>query len=192
MKKIVLCSSSPFRKALLDRLQLPYETVSPDVDETPFPDESAKQLVARLSLAKAKVHAKRFPDALLIGADQVVDIDGAIVGKPGSHEEAVALLMSFSERTITTQSGVCLFNSDTGEHQLAVEPYSVTFRRLTLSMVENYLRKDQPYNSAGALKADSLGIALIESMSGNDANALIGLPLVRLVRMLENEKVEVV
>ena len=184
---LVLGSTSPFRKAILEKLGLPFETDKPEVDETPLENESPETLVARLSEMKAAAVAARHPDALVIGSDQVAVIDGNILGKPGTHDKAVEQLRNASGKTVTFYTGLCLMNSITGNKQTEVVPFNVVFRELTDVQIENYLQKEQPYNCAGSFKSESLGITLFEKLEGDDPNTLIGMPLIRLTRMLENE-----
>jgi len=185
--RLVLASTSPYRKALLERLQLAFETARPEVDETRLADESAEALVARLAEAKARAVAQGRDDALVIGSDQVAVLDGDILGKPGGHEQAVAQLMRASGKAVRFLTGLCLVNAATGKAQLEVVPFEVTFRTLTPEQIEHYLRREQPYNCAGSFKSEGLGIALFERLQGDDPNTLIGLPLIRLTRMLERE-----
>lgn len=189
---IVLASSSPFRRSLLARLGLPFESIAPEVDETPEPGEAPRALVQRLAVAKARAGARRHPGALIIGSDQVAVHDGAITGKPRNHAEAVAQLRAASGNTVTLYTGLALLNAATGNLQIEVVPFGVRFRSLTDAQIENYLRKEQPYDCAGAVKSEGLGIALLERFEGEDPNALIGLPLIRLVRMLEREGVAII
>lgn len=190
--RLILASSSPYRRELLARLQIPFEVVSPDVDETPRPGEAPKEMVKRLAIEKARKVAARQRGALVIGSDMVAVYNGMIVGKPHSHERAVEQLRAASGRTVMLYTCLVLVNSDTGRVQCEVVPYRVTFRPLTDEMIENYLRKEQPYSCAGSIKSEGLGIALLERFEGDDPNTLIGLPLIRLVRMLENEGIKVV
>lgn len=189
---IVLASSSPWRRELLGRLGLPFEVVSPDVDESPLPGESPPMLVARLATAKARAAASRFPAALIIGSDQVAVQNDEIVGKPLTHDRAVEQLRAASGKAVTLYTGLVLLNAVSGNMQSEVVPYRVHFRKLNESQIENYLRKEQPYQCAGSVRSEGLGVALIERHEGDDPAALIGLPLIRLVRMLENEGVRVV
>lgn len=191
MQKLVLGSTSPFRKAILDKLGLPFETDAPDVDESHLEGETPEQLVARLSLSKARAVAERHPDALIIGSDQVAVLDGRILGKPGNHDNAVRQLCDASGKTVTFLTGLCLYNAATGKAQTSVEPFSVSFRELRTDEIENYLKKEQPYNCAGSFKSEALGITLFERLSGDDPNTLIGLPLIRLVAMLAEEGINV-
>lgn len=185
--KLVLASTSPFRKALLEKLQIPFETVSPDVDEAVLPDESPEQLVVRLAETKAKAVADKFDNALIIGSDQVAIVEGKIVGKPGNHENAVNQLKRASGKRVTFLTGLCVYNTLSKRSQVELVPFYVIFRQLTDTQIEHYLQREQPYNCAGSFKSEALGIALFERLEGEDPNALIGLPLIRLIRMLESE-----
>lgn len=189
--KLVLASSSPFRRELLARLMIPFEVAVPDVDETPLPGEGPAALVERLAIAKARAAATLYRDALVIGSDQVAVHSGEIVGKPLTHERAVAQLRRASGTAVVLHTGLALVNSASGRVQSEVVPYRVVFRTLTDAHIENYLRKEQPYNCAGSVKSEGLGVALLERFEGEDPATLIGLPLIRLVRMLETEGVAV-
>jgi septum formation protein len=189
---LVLASSSPFRKELLSRLGLPFETYSPDIDETALANETPQQLVERLAISKAKAVLQQFPTSLIIGSDQVSVLDGHIVGKPKDHQDAVKQLTEASGKEVKLYTGLCLFNAVTGNIQHAVETYKVQFRELHAKQIERYLQRDQPYGCAGSLKAESLGISLLKSLEGNDPNTLIGLPLIRLTDMLLEEQVQLV
>lgn len=191
MPRLILASSSPFRRELLSRLMIPFEVAIPDIDETAEAGESSMHLVERLAVAKARAVADRYPDALVIGSDQVAVHDGAIVGKPYTHERAVEQLRTASGKTITLHTGLALINSATGRVQSEVVPFRVLFRKLTEVQIENYLRKEQPYHCAGSVKSEGLGAALLERFDGEDPATLIGLPLIRLVRMLESEGIAV-
>jgi septum formation protein len=190
--RLILASSSPYRRELLERLKLPFEVMPPEVDETPRDGETPQQLVERLSVEKARRIADLERDALVIGSDQVAVYNGRIVGKPHSHERAVEQLREASGRTVTLYTGLALVNAATGRAQCEVIPFRVSFRELTDEQIECYLRKEQPYSCAGSVKSEGLGIALLERFEGEDPNTLIGLPLIRLVRMLENEGVKVI
>ncbi len=192
MPQLVLASTSPFRKALLEKLQLVFTTDSPDIDETPLDGESPEQLVARLAEQKAAAVAERHPNSLIIGSDQVAVNNGRILGKPGSHDKAVAQLKAASGKRVTFLTGLCLYNSVTGDSQVEVVPFGVVFRELNEAQIENYLKAEQPYNCAGSFKSEAMGIALFERLEGEDPNTLIGLPLIRLVRMLEAEGLRVI
>jgi len=190
--KLILASTSPFRRALLEKLQLPFTTAAPEVDETPRPDETPMQLVERLAIAKARAVAEQHEDALVVGSDQVAVIDDSILGKPGTKERAVAQLRQASGRSVRFLTGLCLYNSSSGQYQSEVVPFEVVFRELSDSQIENYLAREEPWNCAGSFKSEGLGIALFERLVGDDPNTLIGLPLIRLVRMLEKEGMRVI
>jgi MAF protein len=166
-------------------------SVSPNVDESHLSDESAEALVQRLALDKAQAVAESHADALIIGSDQVATIDGQILGKPGSHERAVEQLAQASGKRVNFLTGLCLLNSATGRSQVACEPFYVDFRELSSSQIDNYLRREQPYNCAGSFKSEGLGITLFQRLQGEDPASLIGLPLIRLVDMLQNEGIDV-
>ena len=185
--KLVLASTSPFRRAVLEKLGVPFDVVSPEVDETPRPGETPAELVERLSIAKAQAVAQERDTGLVIGSDQVAVIDDEILGKPGSHEKAVAQLQRASGKRVTFLTGLALVNAASGRVQSEVVPFHVHFRPLTETMIENYLKREQPYNCAGSFKSEAFGIVLFERLEGEDPNTLIGLPLIRLVRMLETE-----
>lgn len=190
-QEIVLASTSPYRRELLARLGLSFETVNPKTDESPLADEAPEDLALRLSEAKARAVATQFPDALIIGSDQVAIMNGQIFGKPGNHERAVEQLRALSGNTVNFFTGLCLFNSRTGQVRTRGVPTRVTFRDLTDREIENYLRREQPYNCAGAAKVESLGIVLLENCQSDDPSALIGLPLIALCTLLRAEGVEV-
>ncbi|MBF0153753.1 MAG: septum formation inhibitor Maf [Magnetococcales bacterium] len=189
---LVLASTSPFRRQLLERLGVPFVVCAPEVDETPLPGESPSTLVRRLAEAKARAAAPHHPDSLIIGSDQVAGIDGAVLGKPGTHARAVAQLQSASGRRVDFVTGVCLLNSSTGCVQTDVIPFHVHFRPLDPSRIERYLLRERPYHCAGSFRAEGLGIALFQRLEGDDITALIGLPLIRLVTMLAEEGMDVV
>jgi len=190
--KLILASSSPFRRELLSRLMIPFEVVVPDVDETPHQHESPQALVERLAILKAQTVASKHADALVIGSDQVAVHNGEIVGKPLTHERAVDQLKSASGKTVLLYTGLALVNSTSGRVQSEVVPFGVTFRALTELQIQTYLRKEQPYHCAGSVKSEGLGVALLERFEGEDPATLIGLPLIRLIRMLENEGLAVI
>lgn len=191
-QKLILASSSPYRRELLERLKIPFEVTAPEVDETPHPGETPDKLVERLAIEKAQKIAGKTRGALVIGSDQVAVYNGNIVGKPHSHDTAVQQLREASGRTVTLYTGLALINADTQRIQREIIPFRVTFRRLTDDQIESYLRKEQPYSCAGSVKSEGLGIALLEKFEGDDPNTLIGLPLIRLVRMLENEGIKII
>jgi len=185
--KLILASTSPFRKAILDKLGVDFDTASPETDETELANETPQQLVERLSIAKAKAIADKVSGALVIGSDQVSVINGEIIGKPHTHENAVKQLQNASGKTVTFYTGLCLYNSTTQKYQSEVVPFDVVFRQLKQQQIESYLRKEEPYNCAGSFKSEALGIVLFEKLIGEDPNTLMGLPLIRLVKMLEQE-----
>lgn len=184
-RRLILASTSPFRRELLARLGLPFSTQAPDADESRQSGEDAPALVARLAELKARVVARHEPAALIIGSDQAAALDGAIIGKPGDHERATMQLRRASGRTVIFYTGLCLLDSASGQCQVTVEPFRVVFRPLTVEMIDRYLRREQPYQCAGGFKSEELGIALFERLEGDDPTSLIGLPLIRLTRMLE-------
>ena len=189
---IILASSSPYRQTLLKQLMVEFKTIVPNVDETSFPGESPIRMVERLSIKKAKTVAQSQQNALVIGSDQIAVQDGNIVGKPLDHAHAVQQLSAASGNKTKLFTGIALVNSNTGHVQSDVVPYEVTFKTLTDRQISRYLKKEKPYNCCGSLRADGLGIALLEGLSGNDPSALIGLPLIRLVEMLRQEDFEVI
>lgn len=188
---LVLASTSIYRSQLLSTLQIPFQTAAPDVDETPLPGESAEQTSWRLAQVKAQVVAKRFPDALIIGSDQVALLDGKQIGKPLNHDNAVLQLSAMRGKTVTFYTALSLLNAASGEMQTDVAITRVGFRDLSDDEIERYLKKEQPYHCAGSAKSEGLGIALISRIQGDDPNALIGLPLILLVGMLEKQGVRV-
>lgn len=189
---LILASTSPFRRAILEKLGLPFDVVSPETDETPLKNETAQQLVERLAIAKAKAVAEQHDEGLVIGSDQVAVNGNIILGKPGDHATAVKQLQAASGKRITFYTGLALINAAKGTIQSEVVPFHVVFRTLADSQIENYLQKEQPYNCAGSFKSEALGICLFEKLEGEDPNTLIGLPLIRLIRMLENEGLNII
>ena len=189
--KIILASSSPFRAELLERLHIAFDKESPDVDETPLSNESAEDLVKRLALAKASSLQNKYPNALIIGSDQVALLDNEILGKPGDHNNAICQLKNASGRIVEFLTSLCLLNTRTKEYQLDAISYKVTFRDLTDQQIENYLQKEKPYNCAGSFKSEGLGVALFARQEGEDPTSLIGPPLIRLVSMFNNEGYEI-
>lgn len=181
---LVLASTSIYRSELLARLRLPFQTAAPDVDETPLADESAMQTSWRLSRAKAQAVAAHYPDALIIGSDQVALLGNQQLGKPLTHDNAVRQLRAMRGNTVTFYTALTLFNSLTGVIQTEVAENRVNYRDISDTQIESYLLKEQPYHCAGSAKSEGLGIALISSMEGDDPNALVGLPLILLVNML--------
>lgn len=191
MTRIILASSSPYRKKLLERLRIAFDVIAPDVDETPNPGETPVALVKRLAIAKARAGAQTRRGVLVIGSDQVaVRRTGEMIGKPRDHEHAVQQLRQASADAVTLYTGLALLNSDSGRIQSDVVPFRVFFRELSELEIENYLQSEQPYDCTGSVKVEGLGIALLQRLEGDDPNALIGLPLIRLVQMLEQENVK--
>jgi len=186
-KQLVLGSTSPFRKELLQRFNLEFNTDKPEIDETPLANESPQDYVKRLSLEKARVVARRHPDALVIGSDQCAILDGQIRGKPGNHLNAVKQLSESSGKRVSFLTGLCLYDSSDNSYQLDLVPYHVDFRELTNKEIESYLQAEKPYNCAGSFKSEGLGITLFKRLQGDDPTSLIGLPLIRLSGMLRNK-----
>ncbi len=186
---LVLASSSIYRSELLKRLQLPFEIASPNVDETPLADESARATSIRLAQEKARAVAAAYPDALIIGSDQVALLEGQQLGKPLTHDNAVRQLRAMRGKTTCFYTALTLLNSQTGNLQTEVAENFVTLHDMSDIEIEGYLLKEQPYHCAGSAKSEGLGIALISRMTGDDPNALIGLPLILLIEMLRRENV---
>ncbi|MBP6616999.1 MAG: septum formation inhibitor Maf [Burkholderiaceae bacterium] len=183
-RRLVLGSTSRYRRELMQRLCIPFDVAAPDVDETPQDGESPHDLACRLALAKARAVAALHPDAVVIGSDQVADLDGEPLGKPGTHERAVAQLRRMRGRTVVFQTAVAVVCQDTGFAQTDLAAVRVVFRNLSDAEIETYLRTEQPYDCAGSAKSEGLGIALLESINNDDPTALVGLPLIRTCRML--------
>lgn len=189
MTPIVLASTSPYRKALLEKLNLPFLCCTPDIDESPRPGESAAALVARLASEKARALAAAYPHHLIIGADQVCVFNGVITGKPLTASNAVAQLRQASGQTVVFYTGLTLLNSATLTDQTEVEPFEVHFRTLSDEEIHAYVAQEQPLHCAGSFKSEGLGITLFDRLSGRDPNTLIGLPLIALCAMLRRENV---
>lgn len=190
-QKLILASTSPFRRELLSRLGVPFAVANPQTDESAQPGEHPEAMALRLSEAKARAVAQDHPDALIIGSDQVATVNGKVYGKPGNHERAVEQLKQLSGKTVNFYTGLCLFNARTGDAEVRGIPTLVTFRDLSDQEIENYLRREPAYNCAGSAKSEGLGIALMSSMRGDDPNALVGLPLIALCDMLRRQGVSV-
>ena len=184
-RPLVLASTSPFRRALLERLGLPFAVAAPDVDETRCPDEPPDDLVLRLSEAKARAVAGAHPGAVIIGSDQVACLDDLILGKPGDRATAIEQLRQSSGRCVTLLTGLCVLDTASGEAATLIEPFRVHFRPLTQAQIEGYLDREQPYDCAGSVRSEGLGVALFTHLEGEDPAALIGLPLIRLTALLE-------
>lgn len=189
---LVLASTSIYRSQLLSVLQIPFLTDAPHVDETPLPNEDARQTSWRLSRLKAEAVAARHPEALIIGSDQVALLNGEQLGKPLTHDNAVRQLRGMRGKTVGFFTALSLLNARTGDMQTEVVETYVTFRQLSDQQIEDYLIKEQPYHCAGSAKSEGLGVALIQRIEGNDPNALIGLPLIALIDMLEKQGVKVI
>ena len=183
-RPLVLGSTSRYRRDLLQRLHIPFEVAAPDVDESPLPGEHPAELAARLALAKARAVALQFPGAVVIGSDQVADLKGLPLGKPGCHERAVAQLRQMRGQTVVFQTAVAVVCLDTGFEQGDLAAVRVRFRDLDDAEIENYLRAEQPYDCAGSAKSEGLGIALLDAIESDDPTALVGLPLIRTCKML--------
>ncbi|MCM2251049.1 MAG: Maf family nucleotide pyrophosphatase [Ramlibacter sp.] len=190
-RPLVLGSTSPYRRELLSRLRLQFQTAAPQVDETPLPDEPPAELARRLALAKARSVAAQFPQAVVIGSDQVADLAGESLGKPGTHERAVAQLRRMRARTVVFHTAVAVVCAATGFEQLDVAPVEVVFRDLGDAEIEAYLVAERPYDCAGSARSEGLGIALLEAIRSDDPTALVGLPLIRTCRMIRAAGVDV-
>ena len=190
-QKIILASSSPYRKELLKRLDITFTTVSPEVNERYFQDELINDYVLRLAKAKAESIVSKNDNSLIIAADQALQCDKKILGKPGNYNKAKEQLIFMSNRSLTFYTGLCLINTETKIIEEDVVSFRVDFRKLTESEIKNYLVKEKPYDCAGSFKLEKLGISLLKKMNGDDPTALIGLPLIRLCKMLRNQGVNI-
>jgi septum formation protein len=184
-RKLILGSTSPYRRQLLERLRLAFDVAAPEVDETPRPSETPKQTACRLAMAKASAVAKRFPACVVIGSDQVAELEGQALGKPGNHNRAVSQLRQMRGKTVIFQTAVAVLCQETGFAELDLAQVKVKFRQLTDAEIETYLQVEQPYDCAGSAKSEGLGIALLESIDNDDPTALVGLPLIRTCRMIQ-------
>ncbi|HEY3300446.1 MAG TPA: Maf family nucleotide pyrophosphatase [Methylophilaceae bacterium] len=191
-QKLILASSSTFRRDLLAKFNLPFEVISPNIDETPLLGEKPQDTALRLAQLKAKKVAETESNALIIGCDQVATLNDMQIGKPMTHENAVKQLQMMRGHAVIFHSALCLYNAQTGHMQAEVVPYEVKFRQLSDDEIERYLNIEKPYHCAGSAKSEGLGIALMDYMRGDDPNALVGLPLIRLAHMLRNQGVNVV
>jgi septum formation protein len=181
---LILASTSRYRRELLERLRIPFRALAPRTDETPLPGEAPAALAERLALAKARALGTAHPDAVVIGADQVADVDGVALGKPGNHERAVEQLRAMSGRTIVFQTALAVVRESIGFAEVRRVPVPVRFRALSDAEIEFYLRTEQPYDCAGSAKCETLGIALLEAIESDDPTALIGLPLIQTAALL--------
>lgn len=189
-RQLVLGSTSRYRADLLDRLNIAFQVAAPDVDETPMPQEAPRALAERLALAKARAVAALVPQAVVIGSDQVADLNGQCLGKPGTHDNAVAQLRQMRGQTVVFQTAVAVVCLDSGFEQLSVATVRVKFRDLSDDEIENYLQIEKPYDCAGSAKSEGLGIALLDSIDSDDPTALIGLPLIRTCQMIRAAGIE--
>ena len=185
--KLVLASTSAYRRELLQRFGLPFEVARPDIDESPLPGETPQATAERLAVEKARAVAGQFEDALIIGSDQVAHMGDTRFGKPGTVERAVAQLQSMSGRTVVFHTALAVLNTRSGRVQLDAVPTEVRFRSLSSDEIVRYVNKERPLDCAGSAKSEGLGITLLDALSGDDPNALVGLPLIALARMLRNE-----
>ncbi|MGD9888190.1 MAG: nucleoside triphosphate pyrophosphatase [Halothiobacillaceae bacterium] len=182
--QLILASTSPYRRALLERLRLPFTVEKPGLDEARLPDEEACDMVCRLARAKAYAIAQNHPQTWVIGSDQCAVLDNTILGKPGHHARAVEQLKAASNKHVTFHTGLCLMQLESGFERVINVPFSVYFRELSNQEIEHYLQREQPYDCAGSFKSEGLGITLFKSMQGDDPTSLIGLPLIALCDML--------
>ncbi|GDX56979.1 Maf-like protein [Comamonadaceae bacterium] len=190
-RQLLLGSTSPYRRDLLARLRIPFEVAAPEVDETAYLNETPKQLACRLAMAKARAVAARFPSHVVIGSDQVADLDGLALGKPGDHARAVLQLQQMRGKTVVFQTAVAVVCRDSGFAQMDLAQVQVKFRELSDAQIEAYLLAEMPYDCAGSAKSEGLGIALLERIDNDDPSALVGLPLIRTCHMLEAAGVRV-
>ncbi len=188
---LILGSTSRYRRELLERLRMPFLVVAPEVDEVPLPGETPAALAQRLALAKARAVAALYPQAVVIGSDQVADLDGQALGKPGTHERAAAQLQRLSGRQAVFHTAVAVVRADTGFEEVALAPVTVRFRALDAAEIEHYLRLEEPYDCAGSAKCETLGIALLDAIDSDDPTALVGLPLIRTCRLLRDAGIDV-
>lgn len=189
--ELILASTSQYRRELLGRLQLPFKTASPNVDEAPEADESAEQCATRLARLKARTVASEYPQALIIGSDQVAECDGQRLGKPGNRESAIEQLLWASGKQAVFSTAVSLFNSATRREQTRVVPTVVRYRKISAPEIDRYLDREAALDCAGSAKSESLGISLLDAIEGNDPTALIGLPLIALCAMLRSENINI-
>jgi len=190
-RKLILGSTSPYRRELLERLRLPFEVAAPDVDESPQSGETPKQLACRLAMAKARTVAAQFPACVVIGSDQVAELDGDALGKPGNHARAFAQLQQMRGKCVIFQTAVAVVCLETGFAQMDLAQVKVNFRQLSDAEIEAYLRAETPYDCAGSAKSEGLGIALLDSIDSDDPTALVGLPLIRTCRMIQAAGIKV-
>lgn len=192
IKSLVLASSSEYRQELLRKLNLKFTSVSPELDETPLPNETPKQTAIRLSAAKALALIEKFPGSLIIGSDQVAELNGRAIGKPGNRQNTVDQLLAASGRCMTFYTGVAVANSLTGKVLSEIDECRVHFKRLSPEAIHRYVDLEKPFHCAGGFKSEAMGIALLHKIEGSDPNALVGLPLIKLIGLLEKFGVEVI
>lgn len=185
MQKIILASTSSYRRKLLNKIRLDFACIGSHIDESPYPNETAQSLTTRLAIAKAQALATQYPNHLIIGSDQAATCNGHTLGKPGSFEKAVQQLEIQSGQAVSFYTGLCVFNSSNGQYLTDSDCCTVHFRNLTTQQIERYLTIDQPFDCAGSFKSEGYGITLIKEISGTDPNALIGLPLIKLINLLD-------
>ena len=190
-RKLILGSTSPYRRALLARLRVPFEVAAPAVDEAQLPTETPQQLACRLAMAKARAVAAQFPECVVIGSDQVADLAGQALGKPGDHARAVLQLRQMRGQTVVFQTAIAVVCQQTGFAQMDLAQVKVRFRDLSDLEIESYLKAETPYDCAGSAKSEGLGIALLEAIDNDDPTALVGLPLIRTCRMLRAAGIQV-
>jgi septum formation protein len=188
--KLILASTSPYRKILLEKLKIPFSCSSPNVDESPLTGESARELVQRLAQSKAKAVGSSINNGFVIGSDQVASLDGKILGKPGNYDNAFAQLSAASGRKVTFHTGLCLLNANTNRLHSTVEDFVVSFKSLSPQQITTYLQAEQPYDCAGSFKSEGLGIMLFSALEGRDPNTLVGLPLIRLSELFTEQGVD--
>lgn len=191
MRPLVLASSSPYRRELLQRLQLPFTCCSPNIDERQLANETPQVLVQRLAVAKARALRAQFLQHLIIGSDQVAVLDGQILGKPGNCATAIAQLSAASGRSVTFYTGLCVLDSANGNIQVDCVPFTVHFRTLNDAQISRYVEREQPLDCAGSFKAEGLGVSLFRATEGEDATSLVGLPLIRLCDMLSQAGISI-
>ncbi len=191
MSKLILASGSRTRKRILAKLGVQFQSIAPEIDESPLDRESPAELVRRLSIAKARKAAQFYPEHLIIGSDQVAFLDGEIIGKPRNREHAVQQLLSAAGKSVLLYSGLALLNSASGNLQADALPYRVHMREATQTTVERYIDQDQPFDCCGSLRSEGLGIVLLRKFEGSDPNILLGLPLIRLIDMLQKENFQI-
>lgn len=189
---IILASSSPFRREILSKIIDKFDVYSPEIDETRLQNENIEDYVKRLAIEKAHAVADKLDSGLIIGSDQSAVIDESIIGKPSNHDDAVKQLLNSSGKTVIFYTSICLFDASDCSYSVNIDRFHVTFRELTMTQIENYLSIEKPYNCAGSFKSEGLGIALFSKMEGSDPNSLIGLPLIKLIDMLNMKGISII